>query len=293
MQPVIDKFKNIKPRSVYQNGISFIEHHSLTVLIIVAGILIGFSLFSVSSFTQNASKTLNQSPGDTPAPLTSLGIKPETEETLIALSQDEDVSISSNIASYRRSAFSSATNESNWVVDAAAALEAYYVENEFYPTENQIVSVLGQAGVEATDSEGRAVNASGSSYRYTPERCENGRCGAFYLTADVGTSIYQLGETDSTKRDWVNNTAQALDTFFKASSERLYPTENDFIADMNKYYLETLNSTFVAADPSGFSVNDEESDYSYRGIDCTPDGCRAFVLRTTFKDGALYFQQSR
>jgi len=262
-------------------------------LILFAGALVGFSLFSVSSLTQNASKEVGDSQGDTPVPLTSLNIKPETEEKLLALSQDEDVSIGSNIATYRRSAFSNATIESEWVIDAAAALESYYSENEFYPTESQIVSVLGQAGVAAADSEDRVVNSSGSEYQYSTERCDSGRCSGFFLTADVGSSIYQLGETDSTKRDWVNNTAQALDAYNKSTTERLYPNERDFIAEITTFYEETLKDTFISADPSGSNVNDDESDYNYRGIDCTANGCSSFVLRTTFKDGALYFQQSQ
>ncbi len=293
MNSISDKIKQIKLKNLYQGFLNAVEHHSLTLLIILAGILIGFALFSVNSLTSNTSKKIDSSGGDTPSPVTSLNIKPETEEKLLALSQDEDVSISSNIATYRRSAFSNATVESNWVIDAASALESYFSENEFYPTENQIITVLGAAGVPSSDDEGRSVNASNSSYRYAAERCDNGRCGGFFLTADVGSSIYQLGETDSTKRDWVNNTAQALDTFSKASTSRLYPTESSFVESMNTYYSDILNDTFVSTDPKGAKVNDDDSDYSYRGIDCTSSGCSSFVLRTTFKDGALYFQQSQ
>ena len=292
MQPLIDKVRNIKPKTIYQNGMSIVENHAFTILSLIAGLLIGFSLFSVSSLTQNASKGLETGLGDTPAPLSSLNIKPETEEALLVLSQDEDVTISSNIATYRRSAFTNATAESTWVIDAAAALEAYFAENEFYPTNNQVITVLGAAGVTATDEQGRLVNTDGS-YRYVGERCDNGRCGAFLLTADVGNSIYQMGETDSTRRDWINSTAQALDTLNKSSATRLYPTERSFVQAMNTFYEDTLNETFVSTDPLGFEVNDDQSVYSYRGIDCSSEGCSSFVLRTTFKDGALYFQQSQ
>jgi hypothetical protein len=291
MDSIKQKLTSFKPKNAYLWFINTIEHHSLTVLIVIAGVLVGFSLFSVSSLTRHAASSVTE--GDAPSPLASLNINPETEQTLLALGQDEDVSISSNIATYRRSAFSNATEESQWVIEAADALESYFTQNDFYPTENQIVAVLGLSGVAGSDSEGRAVNSSGSDYRYSAERCDNGQCGGFFLTAQVGSSIYQLGETDSIKRDWVNSTAQALDALSKSTGSRLYPTESNFIADMKSFYSETLNDTFVTADPAGVDVNDDESDYGYRGIDCSSAGCSSFVLRTTFKDGALYFQQSQ
>ena len=293
MNNITEKIKNFNVKAFVAQLPKIVENHSLTVLIVLAGVLVGFSLFSVSSLTQTASSQNVPNNGDTPAPLSSLNISSDIEEVLIGLQEDEDVSISSNIASYRRSAFGDATNESLWVVDAAQAIEEYASQNEFYPTEDSIVSVLRAAAIAPEDTEDRTVNTAGSDYSYKAEGCQNGRCSGFFLAANVEGGIYQLGETDFTKRAWVNTTAEALDAFSKSSTDRLYPTEKDLIPSLTQFYEETLSGTFDPADPTGASVNDDDSAYSYRGIDCTIAGCSSFVLRTTFKDGALYFQQSQ
>lgn len=269
------------------------ESHALTIMIVLAGILIGASLYSVNSLTTTARNQNTSTSEETPIPLSSLNIPEDTKKTLLELLKDESVNISSNIATYRRSAFSSATAESDWVISAAEALEKFYLENEYYPSEDSLSGVLQSATIPLIDTSDRAVNTKDSDYSYSTRGCENGRCSGFLLSAKVAGSVYQLGETDFTKRAWVIATAEALDVYMKSTDTTLYPTDAEVINVLTKFYEEMLNSEFVTADPSGKELNANDSDYNYRGIDCSAAGCSAFVLRTTFKDGALYFQQSQ
>jgi hypothetical protein len=293
MKKRIDTLKNFQPKEFLGSLPKKFENHALTVMIIVAGILIGVSLYSVNSLTTTASKQDSSTSGNTPSPVSSLGVPEDTENTLLELVKDEDVSISSNIATYRRSAFSNATAESDWVITAAEALEEYFLQNTYYPPETELPTVLRNAAISLSDESDRTVNSQGSNYSYTAESCENGQCKGFLLSANVNGSIYQLGETDFTKRAWLIATAEALDAFRKSSDSLLYPNEDDVISSLNTFYEETLGSDFLTTDPSGSELNEEDSDYNYRGIDCSLTGCSAYVLRTTFKDGALYFQQSQ
>jgi hypothetical protein len=295
MNNILEKLRKIHPKEVISGALRIAENHTLTLLIMFAGLLVGLSLLSVNNLTKNS--TGNQMGNEAITPdtnINSLGLNKETTDLLLTLNEDTDVTIGSNIASYRRSAFSSATDESKWVIGAADVLEKLESEANFYPTTKAVAEILRDNAYSPADPAGRTVNTEGSDYTYVGENCgDNSRCKAFTLSAKVGSSIYQMGETDATKRTWVDATAEALVAYQKTSSEKLYPLESSFVAELKLYYEKTFSTEFVDADPAGGKVNKDNSDYVYRGVNCGTSGCQSFVLRTTFKDGALYFQQSQ
>jgi len=293
MKNSIEKIKNMQPKEVLSAVLSYAEKHTFTLLMVFAGVVIGLALLSVNNFTNSANESaMINGINELAQPQSGLNIDEEVAADLLTLGDDVDVTIQSNIASYRRSAFSNATGESQWVIDAAEALENYYTADRLYPDADNITDVLTAAGVAVQDEEDRILNQSNSNYSYTPQRCNEGKCDRFTLSAEVDGGTYQLGERDFTRREWVRSTADAL-TLYKASQPGgLYPNEDAFITELTSLYTENFDTEFVKDDPSGVEVNDDDTSYGYRGIDCQPAGCTSFVLRTELKDGALYFQQS-
>ena len=284
--------KNITPKKVLQSAKTVLLHHSPVILTIVAGLLIGFALYSVANLTNSTSQQVFESGSGDQQPLSGLNIDENLKSTLASLSEDQDVVISSDIVNYRRSAFSDDSAESEWVIDAAEALEDYYDTNKIYPRRDQIVKVLSDAAVSPEDRDNRVVNSEQSVYSYSPSICDNDGCKSFTLSEDFGTSTYQLGEKDIIRRTWVNDTSSALVSYGAEDESNSYPTEKQFIEAMQAYYQSTFEKDFVSEDPSGKNANSEGSTYAYRGVNCTSDGCQGYVLRTTFNDGALYFRQS-
>lgn len=272
------------------------QKHTLTMLIIFAGLLIGFALYNVNDLTTNVS---SETPLEIEEPVIAnagtIKLDEDIKQMLLSLKQDTDVDVSSNIATYRRSAFSDSAVESAWVIEAATLLEEFKLENDYYPNKNQLISALASqdASFPVADPEGRVVNQNGSDYTYAPERCENEKCKGFLLSAKIANSLYQLGETGATKRTWVNETAQALDVYYKFDNRGYYPLDENFTSELTAFYPTVFEKEFVAEDPNGIPVNGEGGVYTYRGIDCDNVGCDSFVLRTTFKDGASYFQQNQ
>ncbi|MEM6997954.1 MAG: hypothetical protein AAF413_03530 [Patescibacteria group bacterium] len=292
---------------------------------------------------------------------------------------DEDVFITSNIASYRRSVFSDSTNESAWVIQAAGLLESFKASTGYYPVQSQfITTVTSQA-----EADNVAFDPAGAdNYTYTASECDSsGQCSEFDLRTTFNDgSIYQLGENDYIRRTWINDMATILDLYSrwvqdtsKAFSDyadvqsednftrlvvagRLtdvrgqsptidkrdeviskyslwlnpdglssYPNDKDLIrfiekyidvqaaADHRHYYGSPHQFAYDAEENQGgssytvekvrFELVDinavpidtfaaADSQYLYKGIDCGDTGCDSYVLRTTFKDDASYFQQS-
>ncbi len=293
MKSLKNPLESITPKKIADGSLRILRDHTPVVLTVLAAGLIGFALYSVSTLTSDTSQQVSQAENGTfEQPITGLNIDEDLKRSLESLSEDSDVVISSNIASYRRSAFSNVTAESDWVLSAARALEDYFDQNEAYPREDQIVSVLRDAVVNPEDAGGRLVNTEASVYRYQPSICNETGCQSFSLSENLGSSTYQLGERDIVRRTWVNDTAEALAAYQAASGSGVYPTEKEFVSDMKAFYEATFDQPFEPNDPRGNEVNNDNSTYSYIGVNCTLSGCQNFVLRTTFNDGALYFQQS-
>jgi len=296
MNNMIKKLKELSPRQVMNATLYFVQKHNFTALIILAGLLIGFALISVNDLASNVSSD-QLITSDEPVIEVSgnINLDKTTEQQLLALKQDTGVDINSNIASYRRSAFSDVTSESEWVIRAATLLEQHHSATGTYPDDAQLISVLKtqDASFVAADPEGRTVNQPDSDYSYTSQQCSDNKCSGFMLSAKLGGSVYQLGEMDVIRRSWVNNTAQALDVFYKFEDRGYYPTETDFVTSLTEFYPSVFEEEFNAADPKEIEVNAKDGDYTYRGIDCDADGCQSFVIRTVFKDDASYFQQSQ
>lgn len=293
MKKLSNPLESLTPKKAAEASLKVLKQHTPIVLTLLAGLMIGFALYSVNTLTSDTSQQISQAEDGTfEQPISGFNIDEDFKRSLESLSEDSDVVISSNIASYRRSAFSSATSESEWVLNAAQALEDYYDLSDIYPREDQIVTVLRDAAVDPEDSDGNIINAQNSSYRYQPSICVEAGCQAFIVSENLGSSTYQLGERDIVRRAWVNNTAEALSAYKYARADGLYPTEDNLISSLTEYYDDTFDEDFISEDPKGNEVNTDDSGYSYLGVDCLQSGCQNFVLRTTFKDGALYFQQS-
>lgn len=297
MNNILTKVKNIQPRQIANMLMMLLQKHTITILILFAGGLIGFALLNVNDLTSDVSSEVstNNDPVSLPAASNRIKLNEDTKNKLLALEKDTDVDVSSNIASYRRSAFSDAAEESQWVIGAATLLESYHATANTYPTKARFTAVLGELdpALPIIDDANKVVNQIGSKYTYVPENCDDSGCKGFLLTAQLSNSNYQLGETDSTKRAWINDTAQALDVYYKFENRKIYPLESNFIPTFSTFYKATFGKDFEPKDPSGIEVNAEGGQYTYRGIDCDKKGCSDYVLRTVFKDGASYYQQSR
>lgn len=294
-KPNIPNLKSVKPKRIGAVALSVMQKHTLTILIFFAGILIGYALYSVNDLTHQVSSEQLDTETNISAGQGKINLDKATESSLLVIAKDTDVNISSNIASYRRSAFSDSAVESQWVIEAARLLEQYKVTKGGYPNVNSINSALSSqdSAFIITDDSGLAINEDGGMYTYASDGCDDKGCTSFLLTANLGSSLYQLGETDHTKRSWINETAQALDIYYKLDNKRRYPLEGDVTSALSVVYKDTFNKTFTATDPNGKKINESGSAYTYRGIDCDRKGCNDFVLRTTFKDGASYYQQSQ
>jgi len=294
MNNISSKFKELDVKQILNGLLYFIHKHNFATLMIFAGALIGFALVTVNDFTSNVSSPDIASVDPVIAGSTKIKLDPETEQVLLNLKDDSDVDVNSNIASYRRSAFSDATVESDWAIRAARLVEDYAEQNGSYPDTSDITSALQSqdATLSTVDPGGVSINQPSSQYTYTASRCDEG-CREFLITIQLGDSVYQLGDMDIIRRTWVNDTAQVLDVFYRFEDRKYYPTEKDFVKSLEQFYPTIFKDDFAAEDPDGVEANGTNSDYTYRGIDCDSQGCQNFVLRTAFKDGASYFQQSK
>src|SRR6056297_1567339 len=125
---------DVSPQKALKIVLANLQKHTAVVIAIIAGLFIGYAIFSVNSISQTTDASLNQTDSAANLPLSSLNIDDNLRNRLESLSEDQDVTIGSNIASYRRSAFSDTTEESQWTIEAATALESYYADNENYPS---------------------------------------------------------------------------------------------------------------------------------------------------------------
>lgn len=319
MKNIKKQLQELDYRTSLKRVLRYLNTHNVTAMFVMAGLLVGFSLMQVRSLTQQASDPAavdtSSDTGDSGVvvPLVKIKLDEATLARLELIKNDVDVSISSNIASYRRSAFSDSTDEDQWVISTAGQLEQYALDYGLYPSTDQVTSKLSSIfpSFNPNDPSGIPLNENGSSYVYQGSNCSADGCSEFILRSTFSDgSIYQLGAHDYSRRDWVNTQAAALSAY-KLSNNN-YPVEKKFIEEMTDFYAGFLSGStpitqdagvlqfyfdnkggqFEPNDISGVAVNEEDSDYRYIGVDCDNDSCNSYILRAIFSDDASYFQQS-
>jgi len=84
----------------------------------------------------------------------------------------------------------------------------------------------------------------------------------------------------------------AINAMFYSLEEAYYPTHNGYPTTISPSVLPTVDPDLFT-DPSGTAFGDPDSDYTYKGLNCSGDLCQAYTLTAKMTSEADYTKSSR
>ena len=92
----------------------------------------------------------------------------------------------------------------------------------------------------------------------------------------------------------------AKDEARKTSINAMYYSLEEVYFKQNGAYPRTVNSDVLPSvdpelfkDPSGVKIGESKSNFSYEGINCEGDKCKAYTLRTTLQNEDDFVKKNR
>lgn len=105
----LQSIKSLEYKKLIRQGLRYYKSHNLTFIVVLAGLLVGFSLLKVNSLNGTidspAELTEEEALEVEPLVLTRLTIDEETAAILELLANDENVSVDSNLPDNRNNPF--------------------------------------------------------------------------------------------------------------------------------------------------------------------------------------------